>query len=206
MRRALRAAERAGAPLLVGTRRHPDWSLDDQLEWLRPGDVVTYAFHSLPEGILDESGRVRRSVWKARERGIRFDLGHGRRSFSFAVAERALAEGFAPDTVSSDAQRGHEAESPLHDLPLTLSKLLAAGMERDPAFRAVTIEPARILGLDSDRAGLLPGRRADLVYLRQNPGAAPLTDAVGGSRGGVCWETAAVVRGGRMVFPRPPDG
>ena len=44
LRRALLAAERTGRPLLYGPRRRPDWSWDEQLELLRPGDVVTYCF------------------------------------------------------------------------------------------------------------------------------------------------------------------
>ena len=82
----LRAAEETGLPLLFGPRRAADWALADQLPRLRSGDVVTYCFTDCPEGLLD-GDRVRDAVWAARERGIRFDVGHGMGSFAFRVAE-----------------------------------------------------------------------------------------------------------------------
>src|SRR5262245_60200668 len=88
----LAAASETGLPLLFGPRRDDDWPLREQLALLRPGDVVTYCFSDCPEGLLAD-GRVRDEVWQARQRGIRFDVGHGMSSFSFTVAEQALAQG-----------------------------------------------------------------------------------------------------------------
>src|SRR5205085_1135710 len=83
LRQAIDAAERAGVPLLFGSRREPDVPLDEQLALLRPGDVVTYCYSGTPENILvDRTTRVRDCVRRARERGVIFDIGHGMASFS----------------------------------------------------------------------------------------------------------------------------
>jgi dihydroorotase len=172
----LRAAGETGLPLLFGPRRDDDWALRQQLALLRPGDVLTYCFSDCREGLVADGadGRIRDEVWAARARGIHFDLGHGMASFSFRVAERALAEGFLPDAISTDRYQRHLEMSPRHDLPRTLSKLLAAGMAEGDAFERVTTRPAAILGLTGEVGTLAPGAAADLAALSWNPAAPPL--------------------------------
>lgn len=198
LRRALHVAEETGLPLLVGTRRHPDWPLDEQLACLRAGDVVTYCFHPLAEGIVG-GGRVRDCVWDARERGVLFDLGHGWGSFSFAVAETAIAAEFYPDTLSTDFYARHVGEVPFHDLPRTLSKLIAAGMPEAELFRRATLAPARVLGLENEIGSLTAGTCADLAVLRWNPAPPPLRDVLGQERTGGSWEPVLTLCAGEEV-------
>jgi len=202
---AIEAADRGGGlPLLFGSRRETDVSLDDQLARLRPGDVVTYCYSGTPENILDDrTGRVRGSVRAARDRGILFDIGHGMASLDFRIAEAAIADGFPPDTISTDQYRRHVGSNPQHDLSRTISKLIAAGMPELEAFGAATWRPAGVLGLATEIGTLMPGSAADLCALRWNPDAAPLVDTEGASRPGGCWEAAFVVRGGVVVFEGP---
>jgi dihydroorotase len=201
LRQAIAASEVAGGlPLLFGSRREADIPLDEQLELLRPGDLFTYCYSGTPENILDDAtGRVRASVRRARERGILFDTGHGMMSFDFSIAERALADGFAPDAISTDQYRRHVGSTPQHDLPRTISKLIAAGMPEVDAFAAATTRPAAIVGLAGEIGTLRAGACADLVALRWNPDAAPLVDTGGASRSGGCWEPVFVVRAGEVV-------
>ena len=202
MARALAAARDTGLPLLYGSRRADDWSFDEQLALLRSGDVVTYCFNDQPEGLL-RGDRVREAAWAARERGVRFDVGHGMGSFSFPVAEQAMAEGFFPDTISTDRYRRHLAQLPRHDLPRVLSKLLAVGMAEPEAFARVTAGPADILGLGGEVGTLTPGACADLVALVWNPAAPTLRDTSGGERPGGSWEPVLTIRAGRVVEPAP---
>jgi dihydroorotase len=146
---------------------------------------------------------VRAAVWAARERGIRFDVGHGMGSFDFRVAERAIAQGFLPDAISTDRYRRHLGLSPRHDLPRTLSKLVAAGMTEADAFLRVTAQPAAILGLAGEIGTLAPGACADLAALAWNPGAPPLRDTTGAERPGGVWEPVLTVRGGRLIRSAP---
>jgi dihydroorotase len=201
MKRALAAAECSGKPLLYGMRRRDQWPFEEQLALLRPGDVVTYCFRSGTAGVVDASGRVHPAVRAARGRGILFDVGHGGTSFDFAVAEAALADGFAPDTISSDQYAHHVGQTPPHDLPGTISKLIAAGMPEAGAFAAATARPAEILGLGGEVGTLAAGACADLAVLRFNRAAAPLRDVHGGERPDGRWEPVVTVRGGELIWP-----
>ncbi len=205
MGKVLEMAERAGKPLLYGLRWDPfDWPVDEQLALLRPGDVVTYSFHAGPGGLAPE-GRVVDAAWEARERGVKFDIGHGMMSFDFGVAETAVREGFLPDSISTDFYVRHAHSSPRHDMPRTISKLMAAGMEAEDAFERASLRPARTLGLEGEAGTLAPGSGADLAVIRWNPDAPPLADVAGSERPGGCWEPALTVRAGRTISAAAPD-
>ena len=198
MARGLAAAEACGRPILYGPRFETDWPLGQQLELLRPGDVVTYCLNSFVDNLIADGG-VKESVWAARERGVLFDAGHGMASFSFPVAETAIAEGFLPDTVSTDQYNKHIDSDPQHDLPRTMSKLMAAGMEEADLFERATARPAELLGLGGEVGTLAVGACADIAVLRWNEEAAPLVDVNGEQRPGGCWEPALTVRAGLVV-------
>ena len=202
--RVLEAAERTGKPLLYGVRWDPfDWPLAEQLALLRPGDVVTYCFHEGRGGIVPGE-RVADAAWEARERGVLFDIGHGMSSFDFGVAEAAIADGFPPDTISTDFYKRHAESDPRHDLPRTMSKLMAAGMSETDVFERATLAPARALGLEGEIGTLAAGAVADLAVLRWNADAAPLVDVAGVARDGGCWEPVVTVRGGEVIRATGP--
>ncbi len=198
LNRALEAGNQTGRPLLFGTRREPDFPFEEQLELLRPGDVITYCFQSNLDCLV-EDGRVKDEVWAAREKGILFDIGHGMNSFHFDVAEVAIANGFLPDTISTDQYIRHVDSNPQHDLPRTLSKLLAAGMTEADALARITVRPAEFLGLSGEVGTLAPGACADLAVLWFNEAALPLQDVKGLERPGGCWEPIFTVRVGEIV-------
>jgi dihydroorotase len=198
LRRGLAAAEETGLPVLYGMRRPEDWPLKEQLCQLRPGDVVTYCFRRTPHCIVHE-GRLLDAVLEARNRGILFDVGHGTTSFDFVTAETALNQGFPPDTISTDLQRNHIARQPIHDLPLVMSKLRAAGMAEKEVIRAVTFRPAQILGLEQEIGSLAIGSRADLVLLHWSDSTEPLVDAHENARAGGQWTAAITIRGGKPI-------
>ena len=198
MARGLAAAQRTGKPLLVGQRRHDDWSLAEQLDLLRPGDVVTYCFHARG-GSPVADGHVLDCVWEARERGILFDVGHGMDSFNFEVATVAIANGFLPDTISSDVYARHAGATPRHHLPLVMSKLRAAGMREADIWPRVTSRPAALLGMANEIGALRPGACADLAVLRRRDEPQTHRDAAGNERTGGVWEPVLTVRGGKTV-------
>jgi dihydroorotase len=198
--RALQAARSTGKPLLYGLREPDDWSFTEQLELLRPGDVVTYTFRREPHGIV-AGGRVRPEVVAARQRGVLFDVGHGMGSLDFNELEAALADGFPPDTISTDQYAQHVGSTPQHDLPRTMSKLLAAGMPEADIFCAVTSRPAEILGLSDQAGGLRPGAPADLTLLTFRADAPPLEDVHGTARPGGCFEPVLTLRDGERFAP-----
>jgi dihydroorotase len=197
LRRGRLVAEQSGLPLLFGMRRPEDWPLENQLQLLRTGDVVTYCFRKSPHCIVD-NGRVLPCIVDARQRGIQFDVGHGMGSFSFEVAEAAIHAGFIPDTISTDLQNRHAGQSPRHDLPYVMSKLAAAGMSDSDIFRAVTATPASILKLDRQIGSLSIGSTADIVVLEEQSGVT-MSDVHGCCRTGTRFFPRCIIRNGRMT-------
>jgi dihydroorotase len=167
LRRSLRAAEAAGVPVMVHIGAEPP-NVDEVLDLLRPGDIVTHCMTSQSMSLLSARGGVRRSALAARERGVLFDVGHGSGSFSFSTAEALLAAGFAPNVISSDAHQ-RSILGPCFDLPTCMSKFLALGMGLEEVVRAATSVPAQAFG-HAQAGSLGVGRRADLAVFQVEEG------------------------------------
>lgn len=172
---ALGAAELAGTRLMAHIAEGAD--VRDALTRLRPGDVVTHAFTASGPGILGDDGRLLPEAHAARRRGVRFDVGHGCGSFSWATAAQALDEGFGPDAISTDLHR-YSIERPVVDLPTTMSRYLALGMSMPEVVAATTSSPAEILGR-SDLGSLRPGNPGDVTVLRIDDTPVELADSNG---------------------------
>jgi dihydroorotase len=202
---AREAADAVRLPIMV----HPQdaWceSLDDILAVMRDGDILTHCFHGLSHGILDLDGKIRRSVHEAMERGVVFDVGHGRGSFSWDVAERALAQGVEPQTISSDLH-AYNVNGPAYDLATTVSKFLHLGFPLEHALRKVTATPARVLGMSEQIGTLRVGAWGDAVVFDLREGTFDFRDSHGESRiGRQRLVPKTVVRGGR-VYREPAAG
>jgi len=195
----LEVAAQTGKPLLFGLREPTEWPIREQLELLRPGDVVTYLYRDCEWSMVATDGRVRPEVRAARERGILFDGCHGLSSFAFPIAEAMLADGFYPDTISTDQYSAHIGSDPPHSLPLMMSKLIAAGMPEPEVFARVGPRPAAILGLTNESGALTPGTCADLTVLAKKVASAPLLDCRGSTRTGPLWEPVCVIRAGTVI-------
>ncbi len=178
LERALEAGEATSLPVMVHIGGTP-FGLDEVVDRLRPGDVVTHSFTGWRPGtILGDDGRVVAAAREARARGVRFDVGHGGGSFSWSVAEAALANGFPPDSISTDLHRFNIA-GPVRDLATTMSKFLILGLSLDDVIAMVTTAPAATLGM-SDRIGTLAvGSEADVTILRLEEGRFDLVDSAG---------------------------
>ena len=173
---ALQVADAAGMPLMAHID-HPPPTYDEVLERLRPGDVLTHAFRPFPNAPIDGQGRIKDSVWKAREKGVIFDIGHGKGSFAFKTARAMLKGGFKPDVISSDV---HTLciDGPAFDQVTTLSKFLHLGMELNEVIAASTINAARALQR-LELGSLAPGKVGDATIIAIEDGSFPLEDVVG---------------------------
>ncbi|MET9494069.1 amidohydrolase/deacetylase family metallohydrolase [Streptomyces sp. NPDC006552] len=176
LKAAKRVAARAGVPVMVHVGNEPP-HLGDVLDLLGEGDVVTHAFHGKPGGLFGSEPQARAAV----ERGVRLDVGHGSASLSFATAERALAAGFTPHTISTDLHH-RNIEGPVHSLVTTLTKFLALGLTPQQVIRCATLHAAQVLRMEDELGTLRPGSAADLTLLRHTDEATTLTDADGATR------------------------
>lgn len=164
LRLAREAAEAVRLPLMVhiGNTASP---LPALLKELRPGDVITHAFHGNPGGILDGQGRVLPEVRKAVESGVRLDVGHGRGSFSWRVMEGAMKQGVLPGTISSDVHQFNVA-GPVFDLATTLSKFLHLGMPLEQVIERATTGPAKTFRFPHNPGTLREGAVADVAVFQ----------------------------------------
>ncbi len=144
---------------------------------LRPGDIYTHAyFGQVP--LLDARGRVQPFFFEARERGVIFDAGHGGASFPFRHAVPAMAQGFAPDSISTDLHID-SMNAGMKDMLNVISKLLNLGMPLQDAILRSTWNPAREIKRP-DLGHLSVGAAADLVVLNLRQGRFGFVDAEGG--------------------------
>ena len=176
---ALEAADRAGLPVMCHIDRPPP-RYADVLRELRPGDVLTHCFKPFPNAPCHADGRIKDACWEARERGVVFDIGHGKGSFDFAVAEAMLKGGFPPDIISSDVH-ALCVDGPAYDNMETMSKFLYLGMELPEIVRAVTATPAALLRRP-DLADLSAGSTGDATVMRLEEGRFTFADVSGQTR------------------------
>lgn len=164
LRRARAASDQGGVPLMVhiGGSSSP---LDEIVGFLRKGDMVTHTLREQPNGVIDERGQVRHAFVAARERGVWMDVGHGSGNFSWPTAERAAAQGWWPDTISSDLHSRNTA-GPVHDLATTLSKFLLLGLSLEQVIERATATPARIYPFRTGAGTLREGAPADIAIFR----------------------------------------
>jgi dihydroorotase len=166
---AVEAGERCGLPVMVDfypwlpQRPYPDLILDK----LRPGDIHTHVFaQQFP--VIDEQGKVFDHLFRARQRGIIFDLGHGAASFWFRNAAPAIRQGFVPDSISTDLHTGN-LNGPVIDMATTMSKVLAMGVPLVEVIARSTVAPAQEIG-HPELGTLTPGAEADVAVLALDEG------------------------------------
>jgi len=173
---AMQVADATGVPLMAHIDEPPP-SYDDVVNRLRPGDVLTHCFRPFPNAPYSGQGKVKASVEAARKRGVFFDVGHGGGSFAFKTARTMLANGFLPDTISSDV---HVLciNGPAFDQVTTLSKFLCLGMDLKDVIAASTCNAAYALKRP-ELGSLKPGSVGDASILSFDEGQYDYVDVVG---------------------------
>jgi dihydroorotase len=178
VRAARSVADQIGKRLMIHVG-NPYSPMEKILELARPRDIVTHAFRrGGGGGVIGPDGRVSDYIRRASERGVLFDVGHGSGSFSFAAAEAALQEKFAPATISSDIH-AYSALGPVFDLPTTMTKFLHLGLTLEKVVELATVAPARAIDRTGEMASLKPGSPADVAVFDLVDGDFSLVDSQG---------------------------
>lgn len=173
---ALQVAEETGMPLMAHID-HPPPSYEEVIDRLRPGDVLTHAFRPFPNAPCTAQGTVKRAVREARERGVLFDIGHGKGSFAFKTARAMLANGFLPDTISSDVH-ALCIDGPAFDQVTTMSKFLCLGMSLFDVVKTSTANAGMALRRP-EYGSLKVGSLGDATLLSVKEGRFDYEDVVG---------------------------
>ncbi len=173
---ALQVADETGLPLMAHIDEPPP-SYEDVVSKLRKGDVLTHCYRPFPNAPIDGKGKVKPAILAARERGVLFDIGHGMGSFSWRMARAMLAEGFLPDTISSDV---HSLciTGPAYDQVTTLSRFLALGIPIGEVIAASTVNAAKALQRP-ELGNFAVGAPGDASVLELRDGRFPLEDVRG---------------------------
>lgn len=198
---ALELGDRVGLPLMVDIYDPPP-AVDEILDRLRPGDLITHCFVPAGNRLAATPERIER-VRAAQRRGVLLDVGHGMGSFSFADADALLAAGIEPDTVSSDLHSGC-LHGPAYDLLTVISKLVAVGLPLHRALAAATDTPRRVLRRPASSFGPGPGAPgpADFAVLGVD-GPCTFDDVAGEVRTGSHLSCLATVRRGALTHLNP---
>jgi dihydroorotase len=173
---ALQVAEQTGVPVMAHIDEPPP-TYEDVLARLRPGDVLTHAFRPFPNVPYTSQGKIKEAVVAARRRGVFFDIGHGMGSFAFKTARNMLANGFPPDTISSDVHKLC-INGPAFDQVTTMSKFLCMGMGLAEVIRASTVNAAMALRRP-ELGSLKPGSVGDATLLTVDEGPHDYVDVTG---------------------------
>ena len=198
--RALEAGNRSNRPLLVECHL-PQYSLEDQLRKMRPGDIITHSFEKVSErmSVVDDNKSVRPFVKEAQKRGILFDLGHGGAGFWFSEAIPSLQQGLAPNSFGTDLHR-FSMNAGMKDMLNVMSKYMAMGMSKEDVLLRATWSPAKSIKR-IDLGTLSEGAVADVAVLSIRQGDFGFIDA-GGNRisGKDKFEAELTIRAGKIVW------
>jgi dihydroorotase len=178
LRAVLQLRDESGLPLMV---HHvmSSISLEELLPQMKAGDILTHFLHEKGDGgFKGKDGAPSDALLEARASGVIFDVGHGSGCFSWRVSQAACARhNFWPDTISSDLHI-FNLQTPVVDMPTTMSKFLHLGMPLENVIRAATLRAAD--AMNQPQLGRLQvGLPADVSVLKIVEGRHALIDSEG---------------------------
>ena len=152
-------SRQTGLPLMVHVGNMPP-RLEEVLDLLEKGDIVTHPFHGKKGGIVKEDGSAMiPEALKAKDRGVLFDIGHGEASFAYKTFKKVSELDFGYDSISTDLHR-RNYEGPVYTMALTMSKLMNLGNSLAEVIDKSTYQPTKNFGL-KDLGRLQEGYIAD---------------------------------------------
>lgn len=198
--RASETAKLADRPLFVECHM-PEYSLKDQLDHMRAGDIITHSFENVSERmpVVDEQGKVRPFVLEAQKRGVFFDVGHGGVGFWFNQAIPAFEQGLWPNSFGTDEHR-ISMNSGMKNMLNVMSKYLNIGMTLPDVIARGSWNAALSIKRE-DLGNLSEGSVADIAVLNVLTGKFGFVDS-GSNRieGDRKLEAEMTIRGGRIIW------
>jgi dihydroorotase len=177
---AKKVAKDCGLPIMVHIGdtdcKVPASLTREFLPLMEKGDILSHGFTAKQGSTMLEGGKFVPEFKAAIDRGMIFDIAHGRFNCSYAVARNGLAQGIIPDTISSDITLQSLAFK-VFGLTVTISKFLTIGLTLNQVITMTTINPAKALGIDGEKGSFAPGKDADISILEFIPGKWQLIDA-----------------------------
>src|ERR1700730_7459553 len=154
---ALRRAQEAAAPFNLPVMIHIGQTVSPMraiLPLLKRGDIVTHMYAPAPNGILDN--------------GV---ADH----FDWPTVERAVKQGFWPDTFSTDWNVMSKTTGVV-DFPNVISKFIMFGMPLSQVVACATVNAARVFPSFDNRGTLNVGAPADVTIMELREGTFEFLD------------------------------
>lgn len=191
LRRAQEVATGFNLPVMIHMGQSAT-SMAELVSMLKPGDIVTHMYAPPPNAIVDDDDRILPAVLAARRRGIWFDVGNGRIDhLRWDTFDAIMAQGFWPDTLSTDGFSTSRSVPGVVDFPNVMSKWLNfGGMSLLDVVACSSLNAARIFPFLRDKGTLNVGAPADIAILELREGEFDFLDNYEGVR-----------RGTRRLFP-----
>jgi dihydroorotase len=192
LKRGIQACERCGWPakmmVHIGGVETKEL-MNDILNLLRPGDVLTHCYTGFPNMSgagtnIVQDGKLLPAALAAKQRGVMFDVGHGGGSFDFTVAEVAIPGGCRPDTISSDIHVASGNSPGIPYLPNVMSKFMALGFSLEEVVALATSAPAKIINRAPKIGTLQLGAPGDVAIMELVEAPVTFVDTRGNKRDG----------------------
>jgi dihydroorotase len=160
----------------TGTMIMSHWTdAPEVLNVLKKGDVLTHPFNPPSPNSAnlfgfgtEQADKVLPQILALKERGIWTDGQAWTSHTQWEVVEKAVSQGWFPDTLSTDVARLADGTPASVLAPMTA--LLHFGMTLDQVIERVTANPAKILKVPDQIGTLQPGANADVAVLDLHQG------------------------------------
>lgn len=175
LKRAREAADATGLPIMM------HWTNErDLLSLLKRGDVLTHPFNIANGNQSNlfggEPGPVLPQILELKERGI-WTEGQAVNSHHLWInSEKAFAQGWAPDVISTDMGAITPQSPNGLMLPWTMSQYLHLGLTVEQVIERVTLTPTKIFKFPAKHGTLETGVTADVTVIDLQEGNFELID------------------------------
>jgi dihydroorotase len=166
----------------TGTRVMMHWTTEpDLLNIMKPGDVLTHPFNpptanqsNLFGGDGTQADKVLPQILALKNRGIYTDAQLATTHHSWTISEKAAAQGWWPDSISTDISRTPDGQPASVLVPM--SEFLHLGMPLDQVIAGATSMPAAIMKFPEKVGTLETGVTADVAVLDLEQGSFEYND------------------------------
>jgi dihydroorotase len=195
----------------TGTKIMLHWTTEpDLLNILKAGDILAHPFNPPSERDSNlfgadgkQSDKVLPQILALKDRGIFTDGQLTTTHHSWAVSEKAAAQGWWPDTISTDISRTPDGQPASVLVPM--SEFLHLGMPLEQVIAGATTNPARAMNAPEKIGTLEPGVTADVAVLELEQGNFEYNDGARQMRTlKQRFAAAATIKGGIFLKGAPP--
>ena len=152
--------------------------MGELLEALRAGDILTHAYHGGKNNVSEDGYEC---IKEAKRCGVIIEGGFaGHVHTDFKVFGEAVHCGAIPDVISTDITKfSAYTRGGRYGMTMCMNIAKTLGMREEDIFRAVTSNPAKVLGKESEWGSLAIGHAADIAVFEYTDEGFDLTDKAG---------------------------